>query len=59
VATSLIQFKPDDNKVPQKIPHEQFLREHADLLRRDKWIIEGFGSVASAWERFAQADTLI
>jgi adenylate kinase family enzyme len=32
---------------------------HADLLRRDKWIIDGFGSVASAWERFAQADTLI
>jgi adenylate kinase family enzyme len=54
-----IQFKPDDNKVPQKIPHQQFLREHADLLRRDKWIIDGFGSVASAWERFAQADTLI
>ena len=54
-----IQFSSDDNKVPQKIPHERFLREHADLLRRDKWIIDGFGSVASAWERFAQADTLI
>ena len=34
-------------------------KEHADLLRRDKWIIDGFGSVASAWERFAQADTLL
>jgi hypothetical protein len=31
----------------------------ADLLRRDEWIIDGFGSVASAWERFARADTLI
>jgi adenylate kinase family enzyme len=54
-----IQFRPNDNKIPQKIPDEQFLREHADLLRRDEWIIDGFGSVASAWERFAQADTLI
>jgi len=54
-----IQFRPDGNKVLQKIPHEQFLREHADLLRRDEWIIDGFCSVASAWERFAQADTLI
>lgn len=42
-----------------KVPHEEYLKAHADLLRREKWIIDGFGSVASAWERFAQADTLI
>jgi adenylate kinase family enzyme len=54
-----IQFKLDDNNVPQKIPHEEFLREHEDLLRRDKWIIDGYGNVASAWERFDQADTLV
>jgi hypothetical protein len=28
-------------------------------LRQDEWIIDGFGCVASAWERFAQADTLV
>jgi hypothetical protein len=30
-----------------------------DILRRDEWIIDGFGNMAIAWERFAAADTLI
>ena len=42
-----------------KVPHEQFLQAHANVLRRDEWIIDGFGSEATAWERFAAADTLI
>ena len=42
-----------------KVPHEEYLKAHADLLSRDKWIIDGFGCVTSAWERFAAADTLI
>lgn len=41
------------------VPHEAFLKAHAELLRRDTWIIDGFGSVETAWERFAVADTLI
>ena len=42
-----------------KVPHEEYLKAHADLLQRDQWIIDGFGCVASAWERFAVADTLV
>jgi adenylate kinase family enzyme len=42
-----------------EVPHEEFLKAHADLLRRDEWIIDGFGSVESAWERFSRADTLV
>ena len=42
-----------------KVPHEQYLKTHADLLSRDQWIIDGFGCVPSAWERFAAADTLV
>ena len=38
---------------------EEYLKAHAELLRSDAWIIDGFGSVASAWERFARADTLV
>ena len=53
----IIQF-PDGGS-GAKITHEEFLKIHADLLGRDAWIIDGYGSVASAWERFAQADTLI
>ena len=32
---------------------------HTSLLRTERWIIDGFGCVASAWERFSAADTLI
>src|SRR5215469_15039464 len=41
------------------VPHEEYLKVHAELLRRDEWIFDGFESVALAWERFARADTLI
>ena len=54
-----IQFRPDADKVPQKIPHQEYRQIHAGLLRRDEWIIDGFDDVASAWERFTAADTLI
>jgi len=51
----LIQFRPGGGEVPR----EEYLKAHADLLRQDEWIIDGFGTVASAWERFAKADTLV
>ena len=48
-----------DEKDGGKIPHEAYLRIHADLIREDRWIIDGFESIALAWERFAAADTLV
>jgi adenylate kinase family enzyme len=42
-----------------EIPHEQYLDLHSDLLNQDEWIIDGFGCMDSAWERFTRADTLI
>ena len=51
----MMQFRAGGMKVPQ---HE-FLRAHVDLLRRDEWIIDGFGSTALVWERCVAADTLI
>ena len=50
-----IQFRAGGGKVA----HEEYSKAHAGLLRRDEWIIDGYGSVASAWERFAAADTLV
>jgi adenylate kinase family enzyme len=51
----LIQFKAGGDAVP----HEEYLKAHAEILGREAWIIDGFGCVASAWERFCAADTLI
>lgn len=42
-----------------EVPEHQFLEAHADLLRRDKWIIDGFGGTALVLERIEVADTLI
>lgn len=42
-----------------EVPHHELLQAHADLLRRDKWIIDGLGGVALSWERFAAADALV
>ena len=41
------------------IPPDEYSRLHAELLRRESWIIDGFEDVSSAWERFARADTLV
>lgn len=41
------------------VPHDEYLRIHAELLRRDEWIIDGFGGIRPAWERFSAADTLV
>ena len=51
----MIQYRAGGGEVPR----DQYLRAHAELLSRDAWIIDGYGCRASAWERFASADTLI
>ena len=43
----------------EEVPHDDYLKAHAELLRLGEWIIDGYGSVATAWERFAAADTLV
>ncbi|MBI5673128.1 MAG: GNAT family N-acetyltransferase, partial [Nitrospirae bacterium] len=39
----------------EEIPHIEYLEIHAGLLQKERWIIDGFGCVASAWKRFAAA----
>jgi adenylate kinase family enzyme len=51
----LIQYRVGGERVSD----EEYLKVHAELLRRNEWIIDGYGSVDSAWERFAAADTLV
>src|SRR5689334_3396890 len=51
----MMQHRPGGSAVPQ----DEFLAAHAQLLQRDSWIIDGYGSVKLSWERFSVADTLV
>ncbi len=42
-----------------KVSDDKYLKAHVELLRQEKWIIDGFGNITTAWERFGVADTLI
>jgi adenylate kinase family enzyme len=59
----IVQFRDGrywpDEKDGGKISDAAYLKLHADILSRERWIIDGYGSVASAWKRFAAADTLV
>ena len=50
-----MQYRPGGDKVP----HEEYLKAHAALLRQGEWIIDGYGCYDSIWDRFAIADTLV
>jgi adenylate kinase family enzyme len=51
----MIQFRAGG----EKVPHDEYLKRHGELLQREAWIIDGYGCRKSAWERFAAADTLV
>ena len=52
------RYRPGE-KDGGKVSHQEYLEIHRDILGRDRWIIDGYGSTASAWERFSVADTLV
>ena len=51
-------YRPED-KNGGRLPDSEFLKLHAEIINRDEWIIDGYGSLASVWQRLAVADTLI
>ena len=55
ITIDMLTYKPGG----ESIPHSEYLIAHSDQLKQVEWIIDGFGCVPSAWERFAAADTLI
>ena len=52
------RYRPDE-KDGGKIANEEYLSIHRDILGRDEWIIDGYGSLPSTWERLSAADTLV
>ena len=51
----MLQFKPGG----EAVPHQEFLKIHAEILERETWILDGYGTLATLLERLAIADTLI
>jgi adenylate kinase family enzyme len=54
-SVDMLQYRPGGAAVP----HDEYLDAHAKLLQGDAWILDGFGDVRSAWQRFDRADTLV
>jgi adenylate kinase family enzyme len=54
-ALDKIQFRTGGDRVP----NEDFLRAHQEILAHDRWVIDGFGSMETIWQRLDLADTLI
>jgi len=51
-----LKYKPGGSEVP----HAEFKAAMADrLLQQDQWIVDGFGSLDTVWERLDVADTLV
>ncbi len=50
-----LKYRPGGGEVP----HAEFKAAHDALLQQDQWIIDGFGSIDTVWDRLAVADTLV
>ena len=55
IALDLIQYKPGG----EEISREEYKKVHDEILQQDRWIVDGFGSLDTLWERLDTADTLV
>ena len=55
IALDLLKYKPGG----EEVPHADYKAAHDQLLLQDQWIIDGFGSIDTVWERLEVADTLV
>ncbi|ESA35309.1 adenylate kinase-like kinase [Leptolyngbya sp. Heron Island J] len=55
VPLDLMQYRPGG----EKVPHTEFKAAHDELLQQDQWIVDGFGSMDTVWQRLDVADTLV
>lgn len=52
------RYRPDE-KDGGKLSDEEYVSVHREILSRDEWIIDGYGSLPTVWERLSAADTLV
>jgi adenylate kinase family enzyme len=52
------KYRPDE-KDGGKLPDEEYVSIRREVLSRDEWIIDGYGSLPTVWERISAADTLV
>ncbi|QFZ91220.2 adenylate kinase [Synechococcus elongatus] len=55
VALDLLKYKPGGGE----FSYEEYKSAHDKVLQQDQWIIDGFGSLDTVWERLDLADTLV
>ncbi len=55
IALDLLKYKPGGGEVPPA----DYKAAHDQLLQQDQWIVDGFGSLDTVWERLDAADTLV
>ena len=55
VVLHLVKYKPGGDEVP----YEEYKVAHDQLLQQEQWIVDGFGSLDTVWERLDVADTLV
>lgn len=55
ISLDRLKYRPGGSEVP----HAEFKSAHNRLLEDDQWIIDGFGSLDTVWERLEHADTLV
>ena len=54
-ALDLLKYQPGGGEVP----YEEYKVAHDQLLQQDQWIMDGYGSLDTVWERLEVADTLV
>ena len=42
-----------------EVSHAEFKAAHTALLQQNRWVMDGFGSLDTVWERLEVADTLV
>ena len=55
IPLDLVQYKSGG----EKVSHQEYKTAHDEILQQDCWIIDGFGSLDTVWERLEVADTLV